>query len=59
MILESAGDVTVAVWEPAHVAPSHAELAMTCGRAILRNLQNEQAKAELEPIYASWLPREK
>ena len=39
LIVSSTGDAVLAVWGPSFVAPSHAELALACGRKILERLQ--------------------
>ena len=45
LIVTSVGDAVLAVWGPFFVSPSHAELALTCGRKILERLREAQGKS--------------
>jgi class 3 adenylate cyclase len=47
LIVTSVGDALLAVWGPSFVAPSHAELALACGRKILECLRVAQGKSKL------------
>jgi class 3 adenylate cyclase len=43
-IVSTIGDATIAIWDASHVAPSHAELAINCGQAILQQRQKAQSE---------------
>ncbi len=46
LIVTSVGEAVLAVWGPSFTAPSHAELALACGRKILECLRGSQEKSK-------------